>query len=93
MIAAHAAIEMAAQRRGAAAREGAEYAPVLAGQPAPVRLDEAIAVLSDDISHLEGWPSHRFCLRRDRRAMSGLETDIVSSGLVTACRCRRDRCR
>ena len=35
MIAAHAAIEMAAQRRGAAAREGAEYSPVLAGQPAP----------------------------------------------------------
>ena len=41
---------------------------------APVRLDEAIAVLSDDVGHLEGWPRHRLCSRRDRRAVSGPDT-------------------
>ena len=93
MVAARAAIEMAAQRRGAAAREGAEHAPMLPGQPGLVRLDEAIAVLSDDIGHLEGWPGHRFRFRRVRRAPSGEETPIVSSGFVTACKCRCERCR
>ena len=55
MIAARTAIEMAAQRRGAAARQGAEHAPVLPREPGPVRLDEAIAVFADDVGHLEGW--------------------------------------
>ncbi len=93
MIAAHTAIEMATQRRRPAAREGAEHAPVLRGQPGPVRLDEAIAVLSDDVGHLKGWPGHRFCLRRDRRAASGRDTVIASNGLATACKCRRERWR
>src|SRR5439155_13531492 len=86
VIAAHAAIEMAAQGRGATAREGAEHTPVLPGQPGSVRLDEAIAVLSDDVGHLKGWPHHRFCSRRDRRAVSGPDTGIASNGLATACR-------
>ena len=90
---ARAAIEMATQRGRAAACEGTEHAVVLRGQPGPVRLDEAIPVFSNDIGHLKGWPGHRFCSRRDRRAVSGLDTAIVSSGLVTACRCRCDRCR
>ena len=93
MLTTHAAIEMAAQRRGAAAHEGAEHATVLAREPGPVCLDETIAVLSDDVGHLKGWPGHRVWSRRERRAVSGAETGIVSSGLVTACRCRRDKCR
>ena len=44
MVTVPTAIEMAAQRRRAAARERAEHAPVLRGQPGAVRLDEAIAV-------------------------------------------------
>jgi len=91
MIAAHTAIKMAAQRRRAAAREGAEHAPMLPRQPGPVCLDEALAVLPDDVSHLEGWPGHRFCNRRDRRAVSGPDTGIASNGFATACRCRRER--
>ena len=93
MVTARTPIEMATQCRRATARDGAEYAVVLRGQPGPVRLDEAIAVLSNDVGHLKGWPRHRFCSRRDRRAVSGPETGIVSNGFATACRCRRERCR
>ena len=91
MITAGAAIEMAAQRRRTAAREGAEHAPVLRGQPDPVRLEEPIAMCANDVGHLKGWPSHRFCSRRDRRAVSGSDTVIASNGFETACRCRRER--
>ena len=30
-----------------------------------------VAVLANDVGHLEGWPGHRFCSRRERRAVSG----------------------
>ena len=93
MVALRTAIEMAAQRRRAAARDRAEHAPVLAGQPGAVPLEKPLAVLSDDIGHLKGWRGHRCCSRRERCAVSGLETGIVSSGFATACKCRRDRCR
>ena len=74
MVALGATIEMAAQGGGAATRESAEHSPVLPRQPGPVCLDEAIAVLSDDVGHLEGWPGHRFCSRRDRRARVRVRT-------------------
>ena len=86
-------IKMATQCGGAAAGDRAEYAPMLRRQPGAMGLDEACPVLANDIGHLKGWPGHRFCRRRERRAVSGAETGIVSSGFVTACRCRRDRCR
>jgi hypothetical protein len=74
---------MTAQGRPAAADDRAEHAPVLPGQPRALCLDEACAVLANDVGHLKGWPGHRFC---ERRAVSGPETDIVSRGFVTACR-------
>src|ERR1035438_7145383 len=43
--------------------------------------------------HLEGGPAHRFISLLERFTSSGLETSIASSGLATACRWRRDRCR
>ena len=86
-------IEMPAQDRGPAVRDGAEHTQVLRRQPGAMGLDETCAVLANDVGHLEGWPGHRFWSRRERRAVSGAETGIVSSGFVTAYRCRRDRCR
>ena len=71
----------------------AQHAQMLPGQPGAVRLDEALAVCANDVGHLKGWPGHRFCSRRDRRAVSGAETGIASNGLATACKCRRDKCR
>ena len=87
------AIEMPAQGGGPAVRDGAEHTQVLRREPGAMGLDEACPVLANDVGHLEGWPGHRFCSRRERRAVSGSDTGIVSSGLVTACRCRRERWR
>ena len=86
------AIEMAAEGRGPAARDRSEDPAVLPREPGAVLLDEALAVGANDVGHLEGWPRHRGRNRRDRRAVSGRDTGIASSGLATACRCRRDRC-
>ena len=93
VIAGHAAIEMATERGRAAARQRAKHAPMLRRQPRAVYLDEAIAVLSDDVGHLEGWPGHRRSSRRDRRAASGVDSGMASNGLTTAWRCRRERWR
>src|ERR1035438_9375685 len=62
-------------------------------QPGSVLGDEAVAVLSDDVGHLEGWPVHGFCFFRERLMPSGLDTLIVSSGLATAVRCFWERWR
>ena len=93
MAAGGTAIEMPTQGGGPAVRDGAKHTQVLRREPGAMGLDEACPVLANDVGHLEGWPGHRFCSRRERRAVSGAETGIVSSGLATACRCRRDRCR
>ena len=79
-------IEMPAHGRSPAVRDGAEHPQVLRGEPGAMGLDEACSVLANDVGHLEWWPGHRLCSRRERRAVSGVETDIVSSGLGTACR-------
>jgi hypothetical protein len=52
-------IEMRAQGRGAAVRDGAKHPQVLRGEPGAMGLDEACPVLANDIGHLEGWPGHR----------------------------------
>ena len=84
---------MTAERRRAALGHGPEDAPMLPGHPGAVRLQKAIAVLAHDIGHLEGWPRHRLCFSRVRRAVSGGEIVSASRGLATACRCFRERWR
>src|SRR5262245_30050747 len=93
MAAGGTAIEMPTQRGRSTAFDRAEDTKVLCGQPSAMGLDEACAVQTDDVSHLEGWRGHRFCSRRERCAVSGPVTGIASSELATACKCRRDRCR
>ena len=93
MTASGTAIEMAAQRGGAAVLDGVEHPPVVPGKPGTVLLDEAVLVLSDDIGHLEGWPVHRFCNFRESLTLSVLETSILSRGFATAVKCFRERCR
>ena len=87
------AIAVPTERRGPTLRDRPEDAPMLPGHPGAVRLQDAIAMLAHDVGHLEGWPRHRWCIRRDRRAVSGPAIAIASSGFATACRCRCDRCR
>src|SRR5215470_14629196 len=74
-------------------RDGAQHFAVQCANPTPVVLDEAIALSANDISHLERWPVHFFFSLRERCRCSRLEISSVSSGLATACRCLRDRCR
>jgi hypothetical protein len=50
-------------------------------QPGTVSLNEALAVSTDDVGHLEGWLTHFLCFFRDRFTWSGVETSMVSSGL------------
>src|SRR5579863_6238357 len=57
-------ISMAAQRCGAAACNGLEHFDVLPVQPRAVLFDEPIALRSDNISHLEGWPIQLLCFLR-----------------------------
>ena len=93
MAAASALIEMPAQCRSAAANDGVKY---LAMHPCKVRLvlvPKAVACCADDVGHLEGGPAHRFLSLLERFTSSGLDTSMASSGLATACRWRRDRCR
>ena len=87
------AIAVPAERRGAALGDGPEDASMLPGHPRAVRLQEAIAMLAHDVGHLEGWPRHRLCFRRVRRAVSGPASVRASSGLATACRCFCERWR
>ena len=93
MTAADALIAMAAQCRCAAADDSIER---LAMRPCKMRLllfPETVARRTNDVGHLEGGPTHRFLSLLERFTSSGLETSMASSGLGTACRCRRDKCR
>src|SRR5215470_15268464 len=74
-------------------RDGAQHFAVQCVNPMPVVLDESIALSANDISHLERWPGHFFFSLRERWTRSALEIFRASSGLLTACRCLRDRCR
>ncbi len=93
MAAANASIPVAAQRGGAATLDGVQYLPLCPRQPGPTAFDEALALRANDIGHLKGRPDHFLCFFRECWTVSGLDTFIVSSGLATACRCRRERCR
>jgi hypothetical protein len=93
MAASGAPIQVATEGCRTANRDGVQYAQMEPRQPGSVLCDEAIAVLSDDIGHLERWSAHRFCSFRERLLWSGLETEMVSSGLATAVRCFWERCR
>ena len=46
-------------------------------QPGSVLGDEVVAVLSDDVAHLERWLVHPFCSFRERLLLSGLEANRI----------------
>ena len=93
MAASGTAIQVTTELCCAASLDGIKYPQMEPGQPGSVLSDEAVAVLSDDVGHLERCPIHRFCNFRERLLLSGLETGIASSGLATAVRCFWERCR
>ena len=86
-------IAMSAQSGSAAARDGVQHFDMRPVQPAPALFNEAGAAGANDVSHLDGWLFHflaRFTLPRREEEH---ETGSSSSGLATAPRCLRDRCR
>jgi len=84
MAALAAAVQMTAERSSAAVRDGEKHAKMQPSQPGPALLDEAIAMCTDDIGHLERWPGHFLCNLRDRFTWSRLDSSALSSGVPAA---------
>ena len=84
---------MAAEGCRAAKLDGEQDAQMEPRQPGSVLCDEAVAGLSDDVGHLEGWLAHRFCSLWERLLFSGLEVLIASNGLAPEVRCFCESCR
>src|ERR1035437_1181598 len=94
MTTARAGIAMTAQRSGATAQNGTKRFELLKVKARSIAIQEAIALRAKDVGHLEGGPSHFSFFRLKLRLMFWvLDRARLSSGLVTACRCRCDRCR
>ena len=87
-------IYVAAQRRRAAALNGTKGFALLKIEAGSIAIQEVVALRAEDVGHLEGGPSHSLFFRLNVRLMSGtLHKERLSSGLVTACKWRCDKCR
>ncbi len=93
MSAAGASIEMAAERRRAATDDGVHHLAVLRGEMRSMPIEEAAAGSTENVGHLKGGPAHPFTRLLECFISLGVDTVSDSSGLATACRCRRDRCK
>lgn len=93
MAALHAPIAMPAQGCSATTGKGVEHLAMLPRKVGSVVLPESVSRGADDVGHLKGKPIHRFCNFLERCTSLGLETSMASSGLGTACKWRRDKCR
>ena len=91
VIALRAAVDVPAERRGAAAANGSKHRQLLIAQPRTL-CNEKITLLVKYVGHLHGRPVHSgFCNLRERGSSAGFGTMIRSSGLAVACKCRRDK--
>ena len=93
MPAAGASIAMAAQRRRAATDDGVHHLAVLGGKMRSMPIKKAAATSTQNVGHLKGGPGHPFTRLLECFTSPDVDTVSDSSGLATACRCRRDRCR
>ena len=93
MSASGASIAMTAERRCAATDDGVHHPAVLRGEMRSMLLDEAAAGCTEDVGHLKGGSAHPLTRLLECFISLDIETVSDSSGLATACRCLRDRCR
>ena len=93
MSAAGASIAMATERSRAATDDGVHHLAVLEGEMRSMPVEEAAAGSTQNVGHLKGGPAHPFTRLLECFASLVVETVSDSSGLATACRRRRDRCR
>ena len=85
---------MATQGSGAAAQNGTKSFELLKAKTRSIPLQEAIALRTQNVGHLEGGPSHSCFFRLELRLTFSVPARVrPSSGLLTACKYRRDRCR
>src|SRR5438477_2696508 len=83
------AIQMSAERSGAAVLDGEQDTKVEPRQPGAVPFDETVAVRANDLCHLERWPQQmRAYSFRDprslRRFQARLPQNFGRDGLVGA---------
>src|SRR6266576_4072236 len=94
MPATRAGVAMTAQRCGATALNGPKRFELLKAKAGSIPIQKAIALHAKNVGHLEGRPNHFSFFRLKLRLMfSVLDRERLSSGLLTACKCRCDRCR
>src|ERR1019366_3815294 len=93
MSAAQTLIAMASESSRAATDDSVHDLAMLPGQVRSLPFPEAVARCAEDVGHLKGGPSHLFTRLLECFTSLTLDTSIASSGLATACRWRRDRCR
>jgi hypothetical protein len=86
-------VAMTAKRRRPAANNSVYHLAVLESQMRSVSFPEAASRCADDVGHLKGGPAHRCVRLLECLTAFALDMSIASSGLETACRWRRDRCR
>src|SRR5712692_2350024 len=89
-----ASVAMPAEGSGATALDGPKGFELLKAKARSIPLQKAIALRAQNVGHLKGGPSHSSFVRLKRRLTLSVPARIrASSGLLTACKCRRDRCR
>jgi len=89
-----ASVAMPAEGSGAAALNGPKGFELLKVKARPIPIQEAITMRAQNVGHLEGGPSHSCFFRLKLRLTLSVPARVrPSSGLLTACKCRRDRCR
>src|ERR1017187_7300237 len=86
-------VAMAAESGGAATRNGVQHFDMRPVQPASASFHEAGTAGANHVSHLNGWLVHFLARFTLPCTVAEEETGISSSGLATALRCLRDRCR
>lgn len=93
MSAAGASIAMASKCRRAATDDGVHHLAVLGREMRSMPIEKAAAGITKNVGHLKGGPDHPFTRLLEYFASLDIETVSDSSGLATACKCLRDRCR
>ncbi len=76
-----------------AAFDRVEHLHLRPGEEFLKMINESSTGLADDISHLPGWPFHRWALSEGAACLEKSHSEIWSGGLMAACKCRRDKCR
>src|SRR5262245_46526371 len=75
-------VAMAAERGGAATRDGVQHFDMRPVQPAPALLQETGAAGANNVGHLDGWPVHLVARFTLPRTIAEDVTGISSSGLA-----------